>query len=449
MACARARRAHWAQLPMNDWKRTLIILSVAQLLSAIGFSMIFPFLPNYVEALGSSTGTSLVFWAGAVFSAQALTMMIASPLWGAAADRLGRKPMVARAMFGGAVVILLMAFARSAEELTLLRAIQGLLTGIGSAANALVASITPRERSGYAMGILQTALWSGVAVGPVMGGVLADLYGFRVAFVVTAGLLVVGGLLVTFGVREEFKPTERSGQGVIGDWQEILRTRGVAVTYTARFTATLGRGLLVPVLPLFVPLIMMSSQGVSTMIGLVIGVSSATGTVSAIILGNLGDRIGHKRVLVWSALGAALAYIPMAFVTEPWQLLLLNAVSGVAIGGVMPALSALLAGYSTQGSIGSAFGLDNSVMSASRAFAPLVGVGVASLFGYRSAFLAGSIIYLLTLAVAALKLPSPPLPNSTVRSKQSARSLGSTAPTASEGDGTSAPRTEGSTAPRE
>jgi DHA1 family multidrug resistance protein-like MFS transporter len=396
-------------LIVNDWQRALIILSIAQLLSAIGFSMIFPFLPNYVDALGSATGTSLVFWAGAVFSAQAITMMIASPLWGGAADRLGRKPMVARAMFGGAVIILLMAFARSAEELTLLRAIQGLITGIGSAANALVASITPRERSGYAMGVLQTALWSGVAVGPVLGGVLADLYGFRIAFVVTAVLLLIGGLLVLFGVKEEFRPARRTEGGMLADWHQILRTRGVPVAFMARFTATLGRGLLVPVLPLFVPTIMSGGQGVGTMIGLVIGVASATGTVSAIYLGNLGDRIGHKQILVWSAFAAALAYLPMALVEQPWQLLLLNALSGVAIGGVMPSLSALLTGYSQEHRIGSAFGLDNSVMSASRAAAPLVGVGVASLFGYRAAFLAGSVVFLITLLVAALKLPEPRL----------------------------------------
>jgi DHA1 family multidrug resistance protein-like MFS transporter len=392
---------------VNEWRRALIIMSVAQLLSAIGFSMIFPFLPNYVEALGSSTGTGLVFWAGAVFSAQAITMMIASPLWGALADRFGRKPMVARAMFGGAVIILLMAFARSAEELTLLRAVQGLITGIGSAANALIASITPKERSGYAMGILQTALWSGVAVGPVMGGVLADLYGFRIAFVATAALLLVGGVLVAFGVREEFTPPPAAGRGMLGDWDDILRTPGVAAAFSARFTASLGRGLLVPVLPLFIPLIMAGSQGTGTMIGLVIGIASATGTVSAIILGNLGDRVGHRRILVWSALLAALSYLPMALVTHPWQLLLLNAVSGVAIGGIMPSLSALLTGYSRGGSVGSAFGLDNSVMSGSRAVAPLVGVGVASLFGYRAAFLAGSVVFLLTLAVAATRLPDP------------------------------------------
>ena len=72
---------------MATWQRTLGILIVAQFLTAVGFSMIFPFLPNYVEALGTNTNLSLVFWAGAVFSAQGLTLMVAAPVWGALADR--------------------------------------------------------------------------------------------------------------------------------------------------------------------------------------------------------------------------------------------------------------------------------------------------------------------------------------------------------------------------
>ena len=90
---------------------------VAQLLTAVGFSVIFPFLSLYVTELGSRTALSVEFLAGAVFSAQAITMMIASPIWGAVADRYGRKLMVERAMFGGAVIMLLMGFVRSGEEL--------------------------------------------------------------------------------------------------------------------------------------------------------------------------------------------------------------------------------------------------------------------------------------------------------------------------------------------
>ncbi|MBE0699072.1 MAG: MFS transporter, partial [Anaerolineaceae bacterium] len=138
----------------TPWQRTLYIMFTAQLLTAIGFSSIFPFFPLYVKQLGSSLGISLELLAGLVFSSQAFTMMIAAPIWGALADRYGRKLMVERAMFGGSFILLLMALVTSAEQLVLLRAIQGLVTGTVSAGNALVASVTPREHAGYGMGLL-------------------------------------------------------------------------------------------------------------------------------------------------------------------------------------------------------------------------------------------------------------------------------------------------------
>jgi len=186
------------------WQRTLYIMIFAQLMSSVGFSIMFPFLPRYVEFLGSSSGMSLELLAALVFSSQALTMTLASPVWGAVSDRFGRKPMVERAAYSGAVMLALMAFAPNAEILVLLRALQGLLTGTVSAGNALVASSVPRERVGYAMGLLQLGLGSGVAVGPFIGGILADAFGYRATFILTAFLLAASGLMVTFGVKETF-----------------------------------------------------------------------------------------------------------------------------------------------------------------------------------------------------------------------------------------------------
>lgn len=399
---------------MNEWKRVLIIMFVAQLLSAVGFSMIFPFLPNYVDSLGSAWGLNLVFLAGAVFSSQALTMMLASPIWGAVADRVGRKPMVVRALFGGALLILLMAFAQNAEQLVLLRAVQGLVSGVVSAGNALVASVAPRERSGFALGTLQTAATSGVALGPVLGGVLADLYGYRAAFVITAILLTLGGLLVVFGIEEKFTPpaNARRLSGMTRDWSHILHTPGVGVTFAARFAAFLGRGVLVPILPLFIPMLLNDAARSSTFTGFVIGIAAATTTLSAIWLGNLGDRIGHRTILVGSSIAAAACYLPMAFVDAGWQLLVLNGLAGIAIGGVMPSLSAMLNVVTEQGEVGAAFGLDNAVMAASRAAAPLVGVGLATLLGggetgYRAVFLSAAFLFGITVLIAT-SMPAEP-----------------------------------------
>ena len=280
-------------MSQTSWQRTLWIIFFAQLITAIGFSSIFPFLPLYVESLGASSSLSIEFLAGMVYSGQAITMMITAPFWGALADRYGRKIMVERAMFGGAVIILFMAFVQTAEQLVLLRAIQGLVTGTVAAANALVAAVVPRHRSGYAMGLLQVGTGSGVALGPMLGGLIADAFGYAPTFYVTSCLLLLGGLLVMVGIKEHFAPAEeakRNRPSLLSKWKQVLNSTGVLVTFGMRFLTQMGRMMIVPVIPLFVLELMPGSEHVNTFTGLTVGAASVTTTLSAIFLGRLGDR---------------------------------------------------------------------------------------------------------------------------------------------------------------
>ena len=170
---------------MVDWRRNLYVLFMVQVLSVAGFSLVFPFLPLYVAELGVATKGSVAFWSGLVFSAQAVTMMVSSPIWGAVADRYGRKPMLVRATLGGAVMVVLMGFAQSAEQLVLIRIVQGMLTGVVSATSALVAATVPKEKSGESLGLIQTGIWVGVAVGPLIGGLVSVALGYRASFWIT------------------------------------------------------------------------------------------------------------------------------------------------------------------------------------------------------------------------------------------------------------------------
>lgn len=406
----------------TNWKRTLYIMFGAQLITMVGFSSIFPFLPLYVEDLGAVTNLSTELLAGLVFSGQAVAMAVASPIWGMLADRYGRKLMVVRSMLGGSVILLLMAFVRSAEELVLLRTIQGFITGTVGAASALVASITPRQHTGYAMGLLQVGLGTGLALGPLIGGTVADAVGYYAAFYVTAALLFVAGLLVLLGVKEGFVRAEApDGEeaGVLAEWRHILSTSGVPITYGLRFMVQLGRMMIVPIAPLFVQMLLGDRGGVNTFTGLVVGSASATTTISAIYLGRLGDRIGHRRILTLATLGAALLYLPQSLVVAGWQLLVLQALVGVAMGGIVPAISALLARYTREGEEGTVYGLDNSITSTARAIAPLLGAGVAAWAGLRVTFAVAAVIYLMAGALAVRGLPKPARP----RHKGGARAL--------------------------
>lgn len=393
---------------MTGWQRTLWVVFFAQLVSATGFSVMFPFMPLYIDELGTRTGWSLEFWIAMAFSGQALTMAIASPFWGSVADRRGHKLMLERATFGGAIILGLMAFARSAEELALLRAIQGLITGTIAAANAYVAATAPRERLGYSMGILQIGLWLGVACGPLIGGVLADAVGYRWTFSLTALLLALSGIVVWRGLPSTPVTTKpKSKSSTLSNWRAIVAAPGVSQIYTARFLAQLSQSMLLPVLPLFILELFAQPDRVNTFTGLVVGLSSAAATASAIWLGRLGDRIGHRTILIASAMAAGLFYLPQTLIVMPWQLLALQALTGAAAGGIIPSLSALLARYTPPGTEGVVYGLDNSVSSASRALAPLLGAAIAVWVGIRGIFLLNGGVLLLAALIAYAWLPRP------------------------------------------
>ena len=393
---------------LEGWQRTLYILFFAQLMVAVGFASIFPFLPLYVEQLGSTTGLSIEFLAGLVYSVQAFTMMLASPFWGALADRYGRKIMVERSMFGGAVVLFLMSFVNSSEQLVALRAIQGLITGTIAAANALQASVTPRRYMGYAMGLLQVGFGTGIAVGPLIGGAVADLFNYSVVFYITGAMLFLAGVTVHLGVQEKFTPValpkgERTS--FVRNARELMGQSGVAMTFVIRFLTSMGRMMIFPIIPLFIITLMVDTAKLNTFTGLILGVGSAATTISSVFLGKLGDRIGYRIVLIVSMAFMAVLYPLQGHVTAGWQLLILQAVVGVALGGVIPIISALLANYIKVGGEGAVFGLDNSINAAGRSVAPMLGGAIATGWDYSAVFLATGLVFLISTLLAIWGLP--------------------------------------------
>jgi DHA1 family multidrug resistance protein-like MFS transporter len=400
-----------ASTAFPPWRRTLYIMLFAQTITSIGFSSFFPFLPLYVKSLGAVSGLSIELLAGLVFSGQAFMMMIASPFWGALADRRGRKLMVERAMFGGAVILALMAFVRSAEELVLLRALQGLITGTIGAANALVAATVPRRHTGYAMGLMQVGMGAGVGLGPLIGGALADAYGYHAVFYVTGALLALAGVIVWLGVDEQFQaPPAKGGRnpGFWHDWQRVLAAPGVRMTYGLRFLNQMGRMIFIPILPLFLLGLLHDPGRINSFTGLVIGIASAAAATSAVFLGRLGDRLGHRAIVVASCLACGALFLLQSVTQRDWLFLVLQGFTGVALGGIVPGISVLLAQYTQCGQEGAVYGLDNSIVSGARAVAPLLGVAVAMAVGYRAVFAAAALLYLTAAALATWALPSPP-----------------------------------------
>lgn len=387
---------------MQIWQRNLYVMWVAEALAIIGFSVVIPFLPYYVQELGVSDLTEVEMWAGILYSVPAVLMGIFAPIWGSLSDRYGRKLMVERAMLGGAVILTVTGFVRNAPQLLFMRSLQGCVTGTVAAATTLVASSTPRERMGYALGLLQMAIYGGASIGPLVGGLVADTFGYRAAFLVTGGLLLFAGLLVLFLVQEQFDPPPKEkGKEPGGLWQGlkmIVRSQALMTVFGVRVIMRLGTRLVTPVLPLFIQTLLPVGARVASFSGLVSGVSCVTSALAAAVLGRFGDRLGRRRVLLACAFGATLLYLPQFFVTSPTQLLALQAGVGITTGGTLAMVSALLASLSPKGRQGVVYGVDSSAVSAANAIGPMLGATLVASLGLRSMFLCAAAIF----SVAAL-----------------------------------------------
>ena len=399
----------------RGWKRNLYVIWAAELVAIAGFSVAFPFLPYYVQELGVTDPGQVEMWSALLFTGQAITMAIFAPIWGSLADRYGRKLMVVRAMFGGAALLGAMALVRNVQQLAILRALQGCVTGTVPAATTLVASSVPRRRSGYALGLLTMAIYSGASIGPLLGGLVADSFGYRAAFWVTATLLFVAGLGVFFLVEERVEPSRQKedssaeGSGPTGGFRQglalVLRSRALLIMFGTRVVMNFGLRIMGPMLPLFVQSLMLGQGRVASVTGLITGARAATGALGAVVMGRIGDRIGHRQVLVACALGAAVLYAPQFLVVTPTQLLILQAAAGVAMGGIMASVSATLAQLAPEGRQGVVYGLDSSANSVARATAPIAGAAIAAGLGIRFIFLcAAGIFALAALGMAGLSM---------------------------------------------
>ncbi|MEW9033842.1 MAG: MFS transporter, partial [Planifilum fimeticola] len=211
---------------MELWRRNLYILMGSQFLVMGAMTMIIPFLPLYLQEMGVTDPEKNQMWAGLIFGINFLSAFVMAPVWGSLADKKGRKIMVLRSGFGMSVVMILTGLATSPLQLLLLRLLNGTISGFVPASISLVATNTPRERVGYALGMLQSGGVAGSIMGPFIGGALAELIGFRMIFYLTGTLLGIATLVVLFFVKEEKLPEKKSqSAGFFADGSFILHQR--------------------------------------------------------------------------------------------------------------------------------------------------------------------------------------------------------------------------------
>ncbi|MFO7900553.1 MAG: MFS transporter [Planctomycetota bacterium] len=381
---------------MAPWRKTFYAAWLGQVCSITGFWFVMPLLPLYVEALHPQmSDAQLAVWAGWVRAAAALTMAISAPIWGFVADRYGRKPMVLRAMLGGVVVLVLMAFAQNVTQLIVLRMLQGCLTGTVTASVALVSSVTPRERSGRTLGMMSGAVFFGTCIGPFLGGEIAEAYGFLPTFLTAAGVVLAGGLLVGFFADERFEPPPPSKNTHFATVGEILGTAGFAAAIFALFLVRFGNSSFQPIFPYILRDVLGTEEGVKALTGRIIGVAGIAAALSAGLLGRLSDHWGHRRLLIGSVFFAGVTTLFLALARTIPQFYMLRALYGFAAAGIMPSANAIIRHIIHEKHLGKAYGLLASIRGLGWGLGSISGGYLAAGLGLRAPFVFTGVVLFL------------------------------------------------------
>jgi MFS family permease len=394
-AGAPAAAGHAASL---HWRRNLVVCMFGSFTTIVAMTLLLPFLPLYVEQLGVKDPAAIVQWSGIAYGATFLSAALVAPLWGRLADLYGRKLMLIRASLGMALAMALIGIAHDVWQLVGLRLLAGLLGGYASGSMVLIATQTPKERSGWALGTLSSAVMAGSLVGPLVGGALPPLIGIRWTFFAAGAVIFAAFLATAFLVREERRPAvpkgapkPRSGWSAIGD------RRPVIAMYLTGMLLMLANMSIEPIITVYVAQLVANPVHVTMVAGLVMAAAALGSILSAARLGRLADRVGPWNVITGCLAVSALLLIPQAFVNAGWQLVGLRFLMGLALGGLLPCIASVIRHSVPEGVAGQMLGYSISAQYAGQVAGPVLGGFVGGHYGMRAVFLGTCVL----LAVGA------------------------------------------------
>ncbi len=386
---------------MRDVPRQTKILAVGVFLVMTGLTLVAPILPLYAREFGVSRTA-----AGALISSFAVARLVFDVAGGVAADRFGAR----RLMTGGALLLAVSsvaaALAPNYAVLLAARVLEGVgSAGFATAAMKLVVVASPRERLGRAMAVYQTGLLAGISVGPVVGGVAAELGDFTTPFWLYAALGLLVAVLVVRYVEETPTPARPTRELYRAAGALLRRPAFLALLFVTFAIFVMRAGARITLLPLYGG----EELGLGeSEIGIVIAVAALVNLLVVNPGGWLVDRVGRVPVLVAGLLGAALAIGAHGWVTTFTSLVVLSVAFGLvaALLGIPP--PTLAGDLAPEGAEGASVGLYRMAADVGIVAGPLLMGAVAEGGDFRAGFvLAGALLVAAALAALTIRGAAP------------------------------------------
>ena len=380
-----------------NWKRNLWTVWLSQFLSLAGFGMCGPFIPLFMkDALGLTDDAQRGAWVAVFTFAGLVSLFLANIMWGMLADRFGRKLMLLRASYGTAIFYPLMVFSPDVYWLIGFRALSALFTGTVNPAQTLLVSTAPKERHGYVLGVISTAVWSGNLTGYLLGGVIVEIWGYTAAFMSCSFLYFISGLMVQFLVKENFKAPEKSDTRERLKLSREIMAPGVIAVLLMFMLMGAGRRIDQPFVAMLVELIN-GEKGAAFYTGLISAGGAVGGVVAGFGFGTLCDRYPPQKMIVPVVIIAAVCAVWQGLSVNIWSLGIARFFYYFVAGGMQPMLLIMLSRLTPPEHKGTFFGWSASINVAGGIGASAISGFIAYNWGIRAIFLAGGVLLMAML----------------------------------------------------
>lgn len=372
-------------LPRGFW---IVWSTIA--LDMVGFGIVVPILGRYADRFGAS-GLQV----GLLFASFSIAQLIFSPILGRWSDRVGRKPVIVISLFGSAIGSLILAMAGSLWMLFIGRIIDGASGASVVVAQGAVADMAPPHQRARAIGLLSMAFGVGFIVGPAIGG-LAALGGPHVPFLL-AGMLSLSNAIAAIIRLPE---TRTLGRTVV---QRVRRGRTWFTRFAmVAFFTTLPWSGFEATFAIFGKARFDLTEASTAAVFLFVGLLTAA--VHGTLIGPLTARFGSPRLLRSGLVAIALGLLLMSSAIT-WPILLGSlALLVLGSGLVNPSLTALVTNSADDDRRGEVLGVQQSVNSLARVVGPPLAGIAFDVVGVGSQFALGSLIVLVAVTVAMLRI---------------------------------------------
>jgi MFS transporter, DHA1 family, multidrug resistance protein len=355
-----------------SWERNLVVLWIGVFFCSTAYSISIPFLPIYLNTeLGVEN--HLETWSGFAFGITFLASALISPYWGSLADKYGRKPMLIRSGFSLAALYLINYFVHDPYLFLVVRIFQGLLAGFVPAAIALVATNTPEDKTGYALGIMSTAGATGSIIGPLIGGVVSHYYGNRNAFLFSSAVVLISALIATFFAKEQNFNRSAARSHVRDDLKHAIANRPFFTLLGMVFICTFSVMILEPLITVYVLKMGVSKSSASLSSGIIFSAVGIATVIMAPKWGKWGRRIGYKKVLFIGLIGGGIGNLLQFFVTNYIGFGILRFSYGLFFAAVFPSINAMIVKTTEPEFRGRAFSLNQSAAQMATMAGPILG----------------------------------------------------------------------------